>query len=91
MLHLIAYDIAHPKRLRRVAQICEDFGVRVEYSVFECDLSRERFERFWKLLLQEIDTKNDALLVYCICAECLKKSHVAGTASHAEKQEIYIF
>ena len=39
MLHLIAYDIASDKRLRRVARICEDYGIRVEKSVFECDLS----------------------------------------------------
>ena len=26
--HLVTYDIRHPKRLRRVAKACEDFGYR---------------------------------------------------------------
>jgi hypothetical protein len=38
MLHLVAYDISDPKRLSRVARVCKDYGIRVEYSVFECDL-----------------------------------------------------
>jgi CRISPR/Cas system-associated endoribonuclease Cas2 len=26
--YIVAYDICHPKRLRKVARICEDFGLR---------------------------------------------------------------
>lgn len=43
MLVLITYDVrtdtpAGRKRLRRVAKACEDYGQRVQFSVFECDL-----------------------------------------------------
>ena len=31
---LVCYDIADPKRLRKVASICEDFGYRRQKSVF---------------------------------------------------------
>ena len=36
---LIAYDIASPKRLRRVCKIMEAYGERLQYSVFISDLS----------------------------------------------------
>lgn len=41
---LVTYDIdtttnAGERRLHRVAKVCEQFGVRVQYSVFECRLS----------------------------------------------------
>ena len=36
--YLVSYDISHPKRLRRVARVLEGFGVRLQYSVFECPL-----------------------------------------------------
>ena len=36
--YLVSYDIANPKRLRRVAKTMEGFGVRLQYSVFECPL-----------------------------------------------------
>jgi CRISPR-associated protein Cas2 len=37
--YLMAYDIADPKRLRRVCRLMEDHGERLQYSVFLCDLS----------------------------------------------------
>jgi CRISPR-associated protein Cas2 len=37
--YLIAYDIADPKRLRKVITVMEGFGERLQYSVFLCDLS----------------------------------------------------
>ncbi|SNR88131.1 CRISPR-associated protein Cas2 [Haloechinothrix alba] len=43
--YLLAYDIADPARLRRVCNLMEDHGERLQYSVFLCDLSKaERAE-----------------------------------------------
>ena len=41
MLMLVSYDVntvgaAGRRRLRRIAKVCEDWGVRVQNSVFEC-------------------------------------------------------
>lgn len=38
--YIVAYDIAEPKRLRRICKIMESYGQRLQYSVFVCDLSR---------------------------------------------------
>ncbi|WP_137123580.1 CRISPR-associated endonuclease Cas2 [Segeticoccus rhizosphaerae] len=37
--YLIAYDIANPKRLRRVCKVMEAYGDRLQYSVFISDVS----------------------------------------------------
>lgn len=37
--YLVAYDIADPKRLRQICGIMEQYGQRIQYSVFLCDLS----------------------------------------------------
>ena len=55
MLRVIAYDITEPKRWQRIANLCEDFGVRVQYSLFECWLEDAEFERLWTGLQAEID------------------------------------
>ena len=65
MLHLVAYDISS-RRLKRVARICEDFGVRVEKSVFECDLETETFNKFWQRLENTIDPDIDSIIDYPI-------------------------
>ena len=43
--YLVSYDICDPKRLRRVARTMEGFGVRLQYSVFECPLDSLRLEK----------------------------------------------
>ncbi|MEI6890575.1 MAG: CRISPR-associated endonuclease Cas2 [Pontiella sp.] len=90
MLHLVAYDIAHPKRLRQVAKTCEDFGVRVEYSVFECDLSPDRFTLFWSELNRLIHEDEDSLLAYTLCGGCVKKTRTAGNVVRPRKVMLYI-
>lgn len=52
------------KRLRRVALVCQDYGQRVQYSVFECTLSETKLERFRQRLLKEIDPERDSLRLY---------------------------
>lgn len=37
--YLMAYDIADPKRLRQICTLMEEYGERLQYSVFLCDLS----------------------------------------------------
>jgi CRISPR-associated protein Cas2 len=36
--YLVCYDIADPKRLRKVARVCQGYGSRWQLSVFECAL-----------------------------------------------------
>jgi CRISPR-associated protein Cas2 len=43
--YLVSYDISNPKRLRKVARALEGFGVRLQYSVFECPLDMMRLAK----------------------------------------------
>jgi CRISPR-associated protein Cas2 len=43
--YLVSYDISNPKRLRKVARALEGFGVRLQYSVFECPLDEMRLAK----------------------------------------------
>lgn len=48
--YIVSYDIADPKRLRKVFRVCEDYGNHLQYSVFECELNeREKVELETKL------------------------------------------
>jgi CRISPR-associated protein Cas2 len=90
MLTLLAYDIADHKRLARVARICEDYGVRVQYSVFECRLEEDEFTDFWLKLLEVIDEDEDRLVAYKIDARCAKETLTAGTMVCSEKAVCYL-
>lgn len=66
---VVAYDIAETdgagaRRLRKIGKVCEKYGERVQFSVFECRLSPTRFERMMGEVQDIIDTKQDSVLVY---------------------------
>ena len=60
--YLVSYDIAHPKRLRRVAKTLEGFGVRLQYSVFECPLDDMRLAQAKAALQEVINHDEDQVL-----------------------------
>ena len=66
---VITYDVetsseGGQKRLRRVAKVCENYGQRVQNSVFECSLDSAQLVLVKGTLLKEIDTKKDSLRFY---------------------------
>src|SRR5271165_4842138 len=91
MLTVVAYDITDQRRLQRIAKICEDYGVRVQYSVFECRLEADKFDRFWNDLLGTIDSSTDRLVAYKVCVACARDIRSAGTQTHQEKVVAYVF
>jgi CRISPR-associated protein Cas2 len=67
---LVTYDVgdteskAGQRRLRKVAIICKNFGQRVQFSVFECEISEAQFEMMKAQLLKTIDKSLDNLRFY---------------------------
>jgi CRISPR-associated protein Cas2 len=90
MLILIGYDIASPRRLQRVAKTCEDYGLRVQYSFFECHLEPAAFDALWSRLLELIEPDADRLVAYRIDAASAKRTLTAGTMVCAEKVVCYL-
>ncbi|MCP5538589.1 MAG: CRISPR-associated endonuclease Cas2 [Akkermansiaceae bacterium] len=92
MLRVIVYDIADDKRLRLVAKACEDFGVRVQKSVFECWLDDDRFEQLWERLLRIMKPAEDSLMAYVIDDRFARKRRTAGEGvTVTEKRSVYLF
>jgi CRISPR-associated protein Cas2 len=79
---LVAYDVCTSdskgeKRLRRVARACEDFGQRVQKSLFECSVSDADWVRLRTRLLDEADLAQDSLRFYFLTAEVDCEHHGA--------------
>ncbi len=75
---LVAYDIRAPKRLRKVAQTCEDFGVRRQYSVFVCRLTAADLVRLKSRLYDVINLQEDQVLFVPICPRCAEGIEALG-------------
>lgn len=69
MLVLVTYDVSTssaggPKRLRRVAKVCQDYGQRVQNSVFECVVDATQYTVLKKKLLEVADLERDSIRFY---------------------------
>lgn len=69
MMVLVTYDVSTQtpegrKRLARVAKACENWGQRVQNSVFECLLDPGQWERLKADLIARIDSNQDSLRFY---------------------------
>ncbi|GBD17244.1 CRISPR-associated endoribonuclease Cas2 3 [bacterium HR26] len=68
---LVTYDVAittkaGQRRLRKVATVCQNYGQRVQLSVFECRVTLAQLEQLESELLSIIDPKNDSLRIYVL-------------------------
>ena len=69
MMVLITYDVdtiseTGAKRLRKVARICQDYGKRVQNSVFECRLTEAQFVLVKSKIENTINTELDNVRFY---------------------------
>jgi len=69
MMVLVSYDVqtqdtGGPKRLRKVAKICTNYGQRVQFSVFECIVDPAQWAKMRSLLLDVIKEEKDSLRFY---------------------------
>jgi len=66
---LVAYDVstvtlAGRRRLRRVAKVCLNYGQRVQFSLFECQVDAAQSYLLERDLLDIIDVDMDNLRIY---------------------------
>ena len=61
-MFVVCYDIAHPKRLRKVYRTCRGYGEHLQYSVFRCVLSELRHAQFQAELLQIVEAREDQVM-----------------------------
>ena len=84
MLVLVTYDVktetpAGRKRLRRIAHACQDFGQRVQFSVFECEVDPARWAQLRARLLSEYKEGEDSLRFYMLGANWKRRVEHHGT------------
>jgi CRISPR-associated protein Cas2 len=89
MLVLVTYDVrtSEPggaKRLRRVAKACQDFGQRVQYSVFEIEVDPAQWTALRARLETLIDPKCDSLRYYFLGANWRRRVEHVGAKPAAD-------
>ncbi len=77
-LLLVSYDIIDDKRRNTVAKRLQDFGQRVQYSVFECFLNQMEYQKMKERITKAIDPEKDNIRIYKLCQGCSKRIESIG-------------
>ncbi len=83
---LVIYDIRDPKRLRRVAKVMEDYGFRVQKSVFELEATTVIVARLRRRIAKIIQ-EDDFVVYFDLCESCWQKRMKYGPGDFCEKDE----
>jgi len=72
-----------------VSNLLEDYGCRVQFSVFECRLKGNTLDELLDKL-KPFAGSTDSIRIYQICEDCLKKVVMLGRAQMPEEPGFFL-
>ncbi|MBN2010919.1 CRISPR-associated endonuclease Cas2 [candidate division KSB1 bacterium] len=90
MLLIVSYDIPDDKRRTKLAKKLCGFGKRVQYSVFECDLTLKQLAELKTTIKKIIHTDDDSVRIYKLCQTCADEITSYGPKLGWEEREVFI-
>lgn len=90
MLTLISYDIVENKRRRKVMELLEGYGARVQDSVFECRLSGPELAAVGREVLTIIDRATDSVRYYPLDAAAAQRILIHGVGQVTPEPTHYL-
>lgn len=90
MFIAVSYDISDDRRRNKVLNILKDYGTHVQYSVFECNLNSEQFQKLHQRIKSVIKEGEDNVRFYFLCQACVERVIIVGYGRLTEEVEVYI-
>lgn len=90
MFVTVSYDIPDDKRRNKIARTLKDYGERIQYSVFECNITNEQYLQLLKRITNIVLPEKDTVRFYRLCKECKEKIRIVGLGKVTEDEEVYV-
>jgi CRISPR-associated protein Cas2 len=78
LLYIVAYDIACNKRRKKVSDLLEGYGQRVQFSVFECLLPDKKYVELRERLRSRVNSREDNVRFYPLSSHTMNKIEIWG-------------
>ena len=84
---VVSYDVCTDthegrRRLRKLAKVCESYGVRVQYSIFECQVDPAALVNLKNKILKIISEEEDSVRFYNLGSNWQRKISQMGIKKH---------
>jgi len=87
---IVAYDIADETRLRKVAKIAEDYGTRVQKSIFELDVRLSALKEMMDRVAATIEPEEDGVKYFLLCEKCAHREvEIIGQGVYVDPDTAY--
>ncbi|HHT25494.1 MAG TPA: CRISPR-associated endonuclease Cas2 [Clostridiaceae bacterium] len=95
MYILVTYDVETidkdgKKRLRKIAKICQNYGQRVQNSVFECRVNEQEYLLLKSEIMKKMDAKKDSVRFYRLGTKYKEKIEHFGVKEPYDFEEAFI-
>ncbi|MDX9924860.1 MAG: CRISPR-associated endonuclease Cas2 [Ignavibacteriaceae bacterium] len=73
MKYIISYDISSDRIRSKAAKVLEQYGIRIQYSMFECSLTKKELVELKQKLEKLINHKDSSIYFFPLCDSCYNK------------------
>lgn len=84
---IVAYDIADPRRLNKVAKVIKDYGIRVQKSIFELAVNNNLFLEMKSRIEDIIEPTADGVKYFPLCEKCAGTVEIIGQGIFIDPDE----
>jgi CRISPR-associated protein Cas2 len=96
MFVLVSYDVntqdaAGRRRLRSIAKTCQNWGQRVQFSVFECIVDPAQWASLRAKLIGMMDQEKDSLRFYFLGAKWKRRVEHVGAKPTLDQEGPLVF
>ncbi len=78
LFYVVVYDISSDKRRKKVSDLLEGYGQRVQYSVFECVLTQAKYDELRQRLKKRVKLPEDNVRFYPLSKHTLSQVETWG-------------
>lgn len=92
-MYLISYDLSNDRVRNKVSKTLENYGKRVQYSVFECKITDVLLSKLYSQLVILMQGEEGSIRLYTICGNCETKLRIIGDESvglSREEEELFV-
>lgn len=90
MFVVVSYDIVDDKVRAKTAKLINNFGERVQKSVFECRINDRLYLKMKNGIEKLINWEEDSVRYYVLCASCVKNVEISGLGFVREDEDTII-
>lgn len=91
MFTIISYDVVQDPRRTRVMKLLKGYGMRVQYSVFECILTSQQLATITAEIRTLIDLNTDSVRCYLLDADAVTRIRILGIGRVTTEPTHYFF